>query len=540
MIRPNRLHAGRILAFAAISALAPAPAPAQEQASREERLKAHRARIDEIISKRNKEKEEEAKRQSEASAAAAAAPASQPGAAGAAGAAVPQLGTVAAPGQTLSVSPPPPPGSPPLGPPGRPGAFPPPGGLAGQPNAAGSKPGGGGSRAEARAIVFMYPYDSTVDVGETFVTELCADARAAKVGKVSLRLRYPPETLNPLTIDHTPLDSLADGEVSYSYDAARAEIRIEAKLRTPQPLAGRPLAKITWEALAPTPGSTLRFVTSTPGQPGTSLIAMGQDVLGTSEGAGDGVVNATVMVRDRRRGPEVRPAGPGGQGLVIAPREAVAAPPSMGLSLVPSANALSVGRQFHVDVVLSNPRRDPFDRLSLYLQFDPDKLEVVDADSGNAFRSGVNIEDGFAARMFPFGNYAANGADNRAGTIDYVVGAGTAPLREGGVLARIHFVAKADAERSEVALVRNAPGMEPSTDVSLAGTSMLTGAPARLTALAGVAVAIDPAAPGALERAAVEQDRGQGAQSGVASGNATMAGRGVIVTGSGISRRQFD
>lgn len=506
------------LALCSSAALAqeqPAPQPAQPQKdeasmTREERIKAHRAKIEKIIEANKAKKAQEAERlkqQAQGTQAQGQQPPVAPGATAQPGAVPPgQPG-----GPVVSAQPiqPVQPGQPMPGNPAPPGQQ------------ASAVPQG--ARSESRSIFFLYPFDTTVRIGETFVTEVAADTKTGRVDRVQFALQYPKDVLNPLAIDHSPLAAIADEEIEFDYNEEKGEILVAANLARPTNLAGRPLVNITWEALAPTPSSSIRFVSKNDFE--TGLFVGDTNVLGTSQGAGDGVLNSTIMVRNTKRTTVVQDAGP--KGLIISPREMAAPEPSISLSLRPSRNTVRAGEEFHVDLVLSNPKRIPFDRLSAYLQFDPGALEVVDQDRGNSVRSGINVHDGFALERFPFDFYRANEADNRAGVIEYEAGAEANEINASGVVGRIHFRALQDVDRTDIVLVRNKPGYAPTTEVSYLDRSVLAHAPSELTALDGVAVTVEPG-NGMSMASDVAQDNGR----------KTKSGRGVSLISGGLGRER--
>ncbi len=448
--------------------------------SREERIKAHRAKIEKIIEDNRK------KREAELQAAKDAATGVQPEANAA----------PLAPGQPVE---------PGVVTPGAvtPGAVAaaqgpiitaaPPQAQAGRPAPPGQQAPAGpqGARSEARSMVFMYPFDTAVNIGETFVSELAADTKQGVADRVAFSVRYPKDVLNPLAIDHSLLDSIADEEIEFAYDETRGEIYIAANLMKPMNLAGRPLVTVTWEALSSTAGSTVRFAFDNPERT-TGVFYNGQNVLGTTPGSRDGVLNSTVMVRNPQRQTTVQEVGV--RGLLIASSEVAPGDASMALSLRPSTNGVRAGEEFHVDVVLSNPQKAPLDRLSLYVQFNPQDMELVDSDQGNAIRSGVNMHDGIADESFPFDFHLANQADNQQGTFEYFVGSST-PINSMGVVGRLHFRALRSTPRTDVILVRNDIGYAPTTEVSYLEKSMLANAPRQLAPLSGVAVAVLPGVP---------------------------------------------
>lgn len=423
--------------------------------SREERIREHQARIQRIIEENRRRQAEEQQRQAEAQK------------------------TPQPPGQPTPA--PPPPGQPlPAGPvtqatPAPPGA--PPAQPAAVPKTV---------RSEARSLLFLRPFDTVVNVGETFQTEVILDTKEGAADRVTFRLRYPKTRLNPLALDFRPVLDLVDGEVEVSQDREAGELFARIPLAEARPFKAEPVARIIWEALSPTDSVPIKFTFGS-GQT-TGVYLRGSQLLGTEGQEGDGVIDGSVMIVDRKARPVVQKAGE--KGLLVASTAVSIPPATMSLRLETDRKAVREGDEFVVDVILDNPRGAPLDRVRLYIQFDPKSLEVVDWDRGNWIREGINIYDGFARQVFAFDFHKANMADNQRGNIIYDMGTELVPLRSDGPLARIKFRALRAAERTDVVLAVNDPGVAPTTDVTYRQVSMLRDRPTEMAALDGVAMRV--------------------------------------------------
>jgi len=472
--RANRLIVLVFIAFTAyLSCLAAAQAPSsaptaadiidrEKSMTREERIKAHRERLDKIITEAQARQAEEAKK-------AQAAQAAQ---------------------QTPSSSgavPPPPPGQPlPAGPvmqaqqPRGPAPAPTPA-PAGTPTAA---------RSESRSLLHFRPYDSVVNSGDTFFTEVVADTKDGNADKISFLIRYPNQSLNPLAIDFSAIMDKANKEIEYRNIPETGELYVSIPLKVPVKLSSVAVAKIIWEALEPTESASVRFVLDS-NMP-TGIYLKGANLLGSSANSHDGIIQALVVVRQPHAKYNVQRVG--NNGLIITASKDKPATASMALRLEAPKDTVRAGREFVVHLYLDNPNQAAFDHVKVFIQFDPACLEVVDVDRGNAIRQGVNISDGFARSKFDFDFLRRNTVDNNRGIIEYDNACELNPLRVQGELGRITFRAKKPADRTDVVLVVNDPGYTPTTDISLLGTSMLANRPKQAAALDGVAVAIQPAA----------------------------------------------
>ncbi|MGI8905086.1 MAG: hypothetical protein ACR2IE_01185 [Candidatus Sumerlaeaceae bacterium] len=354
------------------------------------------------------------------------------------------------------------------------------------------------ARSESRTILMFDPMDSVVNIGDTFATNVIAETKTGTVDSVSILLRYSKQLLNPLALDHRAIDPLVDGEVQYSFDPDAGEIYFTAPLKEPTRFALTPLIKIVWEALEATDGTTIGFGFD-PQRP-SGLFFKNNNLLGTVPNANDGVIKATVMVRSPKAKTMVSKVGE--SGLIISSRESQPAPPIMQLQLEPSVIAVMEGEEFKVKVILQNQSGAPLDRLRILARFNPEELEVVDADRGNRIRSGVNIEEGFASEKFPFDFAKYNRADNAAGLITYDVASEITPVRGNGTFAVIRFRAKRTTGHTEISLLKGAD----STDVSYLHQTMLAPSMKHGNVLASVGVRVDRD-PDASKRTSVAAKR---------------------------------
>ena len=111
-----------------------------------------------------------------------------------------------------------------------------------------------------------------------------------------------------------------------------------------------------------------------------------------------------------------------------------------------------MGDAFRVEAILDNRADSLMDGVDIYIRYDPDILEVVDADRDNWITRGVNILDGPYHQQFPFDYHIENQAFPGKGEIVYRAGIGNAEKLRGrmGVLAAIVFRAKAPAASASV------------------------------------------------------------------------------------------
>lgn len=455
------------LGLSIVSPLGLSEAQGQSSAgmSREERLRQHRERINRILEERRQQEE----------AARAASAGAQPSAGG-------PVAVGGPPGQVIPGGPVQPmPGQPVGGvqpdavvsrPPGT-GGVPPAQGVPGAPGNPGSGPAPSGgqavARTEARAIMALYPFDSSILVGDTFQTEVLADARRGTYDSASFVLRWDPRDLNPLALDFSAVAAISEEEVEYGLDKERGILAVRVTFREDVALSGQTLASITWEGLRPRQATSIRFETS--GEPGTGIFSNDENFLGTSFSNDDGILHSTVIIRG---GPtRQRASRTSDGGLVFTTEEPEIPTPSARFRMTVDKTQPQTGEVAVASVFLDNPDAIPFDRLRLYLQFDPQRTQVLDTDRGNRIRTGTNIREE-NPDIFNFDFLRVNRVHESKGWIEFDAGnEGRSIETTGGLVAQIALKALLPGP-AELVLIRNAAGMAPDTDLSSLGRSVLS------------------------------------------------------------------
>lgn len=133
--------------------------------------------------------------------------------------------------------------------------------------------------------------------------------------------------------------------------------------------------------------------------------------------------------------------------LAWAGLDVLAEPAQTTLQLVPQTVQLDVDNTTVIDLAVTQV--SGLYGLEAHLRFDPEALEIVDADPT---RDGIQIESG----TFPAPDFVAlNQADNRAGTIDYAVTqlSPREPREGSGVVAHITVRAK-QPSTTQIEIVR--------------------------------------------------------------------------------------
>lgn len=329
------------------------------------------------------------------------------------------------------------------------------------------------ARSESRMILMFHPIDSIVPIGERFQTEVVAETKDGEIDEISFLIKYPRHILNPLALNHAQLDPYVEGEIEYDFKPNEGLIYLHAHLKEPRKFIRKPIAAIIWEAIETTDGAVISYEFGEDRT--TGLYLKTSNLLGTLPGAQDGVIRTTVQVVGPKTRATVRKLPDNGFLIgseSINPRPHLVNEP-MELQLRAEKTNVKAGEIFDVHVNLDNPEEQLIDRIRLYLQFDPEKVQVVDHDAGNVIKRGINIHDGGFYKDFPFDFYRYNSVDNENGIINYEVSASNSTVRGNGQLATIRLKALQEVDRTELVLVQNAAGMKPTTDVTFLSRTRL-------------------------------------------------------------------
>lgn len=485
----NLLRGLALLIAAAMFASVPAIISGQGS-SREDRIRAHQERIQKILQESAKRKAE-AEQQREAQANPPAAPgtaadqnaspaAARQGGAATQGQAQPTAPTANKPGSPI-----------PTGPIQSARMTPPIKQATPTPAAAAPQT----ARSESRTILLFHPLDSIVEVGEQFKTGIIAETKEGEIDEVSVLLHYPRHSLSPLALDHAAIDPFVKNKIDYEFNPDEGTIYFHAKLKAPMRFPQAQIFSIVWEALEANEGAVISYrFGPNENSPSTGLYLKGSNLLGTLPGSQDGVIKTTVQIIGPKSKPTITKLESNDFMIGAKPPVTYDDRPEeqIILRMRGPEGRVQAGEVFDVPVYVRNPGEKRIDRLRLYVQFDPSVLQVVDYDTGNVVKRGVNIHDARARERFPFDFYRTNLVDNQKGTIEYEVSASTNYVRGSGRVATIRMKALKETPRAEIVLVQNPEGLSPTTSVSFMGeTQLKAGGPVQSArALEGVAVQV--------------------------------------------------
>jgi len=348
------------------------------------------------------------------------------------------------------------------------------------------------SNIMASMILHFYPFDVNTVMGDNFLTDIqIINLDRQSIEEVGFKVVYDPRFLAPVYVNDYEIIKFVDGAPEYAASQEKGEITYRAKFKEPQVLDGTNLLRVVWKPLKMVEYTEVDFDLT---EKSTYVKARGKDVLGIPSTPHDGAIplGVTILNNDKK----------GSEKILVDPEmiknlgRKVSDKPlgNVTLRLEKSANDIKAGDVFDVSVMLSNPDSESFDSVALYIKFDPDYLRVVDWDKGNWVTLGINIQDGFARKRYPFDYHLRNDASNYLGRIEYRMGTTVDAPMPTGEMAKIRFRAIAPAEKAEVRFIRTKRRF-PNTAITSLGREVLSDLQWQNEDLQGIAIVIGEAQP---------------------------------------------
>jgi hypothetical protein len=290
--------------------------------------------------------------------------------------------------------------------------------------------------------LYFSPPDMKVTLNERFSTPiLFYNPEEAEAEQFELWIRYNPELIEPVLVDTRAIQNKVAAPVEPEVWRSMGFIRVAGEFSAPQKLAVIPLVTISWNAIYPTDSTEIKF--ESPGAEPIGVFSAGENLLESDIG-NEGIVSMQLKIID----PEaeeftgIEQVGIGEDPFLPTEREGR----GVHLALVPRDEMVLPGEVSTVDISLISPDIVPFDELRVRIRFDPEAVEILDADEGNYITEGINIYDGGFHEKMPFEFHGKNWVDPQRGIIEYFVGSSQG-LRSypSGTVARIVYRMKRDA-----------------------------------------------------------------------------------------------
>ncbi len=320
-------------------------------------------------------------------------------------------------------------------------------------------------------ILHFYPFDINTVVGQNFLTDMeLFNPEMVGIEELRVKILFDPRYIQPIMFNDNEIHDLGKGNAKFEADLKNGEITYSKTFDTPQALEGKSLIRIAWQALKETEFTEITFDVS---RENTALIVMGEDVLGAPSEKGDGIIPTGVIISPEQTSLQGSFQVDSAFDTMFSKRPPLEQSQNITLSLETEASVIQAGEIFDVSVILNNAEGAVFDKLSLYIRFDPRHIKVVDWDEKNWIKKGINIHDGFARRRYPFDYHIRNEADNYLGMITYSMGTSLVESFPSGMFAKIRFQALSPVEKTEVRFVQNPGSRLPATAVTSAGRDLL-------------------------------------------------------------------
>lgn len=311
---------------------------------------------------------------------------------------------------------------------------------------------------------------------ESFVTRISLyNAKGSEFNQFDVSLKYDPQVMRPVAIDDSSLTGTLVKPSTIRVSPRRGILSMSGDFKDNRNDSFITLAKVQWEALAPTASTPIQFL-NTEFNPSGIFNRYGQNILHAQASdafeisANTGLLNASVTIEPSDGLLELESldgTNPFSALTLATDISMGTAEGGMELALVPRQNAVSTDEEFLVDVRYSNPKRADLDTVKLEIRFDPTVLQVVDSDEGNWITRGVNIFDGAYHEELPFDYHRRNAAYNTTGRIEYEMGfSNRTPVPSRGTIATIRFKAIAPARETLIGFVSGSANGEAETTTS--------------------------------------------------------------------------
>ncbi|MCE5230649.1 hypothetical protein LLG95_13795 [bacterium] len=311
-----------------------------------------------------------------------------------------------------------------------------------------SRGGGGKSAAVGESPVpaefksnalYFTPGERELETGDLFDTTISYYSRTKdKLGEVNLWLHYDPKIVEPTWVNTEKLDKLTTAPIEARVWREDGYIHISTRLDRSLADMVNPLVQVNWKAVAPAVESHIGLG-APKGEQATGVYSGGRNLILNNFFADPGDIRLLLHVKTKladnyyeRDLNVVRDSLVGSADLDPLQR--------VRLAIVPAAGEAAVGKVSTADVMLLNPAGLEFDHIKLRIRYQPDLVQVLDADQDNYITPGINIFDGDFHEQFPFDSLLANQVYPQRGVIDYEVGSIAGPKAyPGGTFARIVY-----------------------------------------------------------------------------------------------------
>ncbi len=304
--------------------------------------------------------------------------------------------------------------------------------------------------------------------GDEFWTHVQVESQSPTTfDSIRIVLSYPPDVVELTGVNDEPIAAALLGQATAGVTPGGGAVVYEANLN-PTVAPNGPIVSFRWRALRKATNVPIAFARFH-GKP-SMLMHSGADLLGNATDPLDGTVGVDfdVLPSDADEVAELEDAAAFDFG-------SFARKGGVRLRAVLQDAPVVAGEVFTVDLVLDNSASSALDGIEVNLAYDPEVLQVVDADLDNAITAGINVLDGPFSDTFPFDFHIDNSVYPSMGRIRYAAGISNQDALRGlnGTFARIYCLARRPVSRTYLKFTFGSSEGYPSTRATYVGEDVL-------------------------------------------------------------------
>jgi hypothetical protein len=331
------------------------------------------------------------------------------------------------------------------------------------------------------ATFFLNPSAVVANVGERFLTRSSVlNAASMAMDEIQVVLAYNPDVLKPTAIYQDRIRPLLEGQPTVALDERAGLLIYRARLAKPNGGVDLATISVQWEALRPALATTIR---TGMGDQYSGPFFRGKFLATNTIGVDTAQLGAVVRVDARGEGLPMGLAYNDDattmalQGTPAPPsRQDPSRPPRLWIDQ-PASGELQPGQWLVIDIGVDNPGLQPIDEARLACAYDPDAVELIDADRHNLISDGSNVLDGPFRSFWPWNMLYVDKIDQARGTFYYRMTTQQPVARRAAPLARLLARVKAPTQAPLLHWIWNgdADVAEPQTGLFAMGRNLYSG-----------------------------------------------------------------
>lgn len=304
--------------------------------------------------------------------------------------------------------------------------------------------------------------------GDEFWTHVQIESQSPTTfDTVRIVLSYPPDVVELTGINDHSIAKNIQGDATAGTAATSGRVVYEARLSQTVAPKG-PMVSFRWKALRKATNVPIEF--SHFHGKASALTLSGADLLGNPNDPEDGTlaVDFDVLPSDAEELAAIEDAAAFDFGSFERKG-------GVALRAILQDAPVVAGEVFTIDLVLDNSSGSALDGIEVNLAYDPEVLQIVDADLDNAITVGTNVLDGPFSDTFPFDFHIDNSVYPSMGRIRYAAGIGNQEALRGlnGTFARIYCLAKRPVSQTYLKFMFGLSEGYPTTRATYVGEDVL-------------------------------------------------------------------